>query len=63
MIGKYSYTKPYIDDPWNSGFMRLPDSLLNKTIPKFICDGWQVHTHAITDRANGLVLDAFERAV
>ncbi|KAL0563848.1 hypothetical protein V5O48_018213, partial [Marasmius crinis-equi] len=32
-------------------------------IPRFLKDGWQVNVHAIGDRANGLVLDAFESAL
>ncbi|KIK58361.1 hypothetical protein GYMLUDRAFT_45275 [Collybiopsis luxurians FD-317 M1] len=60
--GAYLY-EPYTDDRWNSGFMRLSASLLNETVPKFIRDGWQVNAHAIGDRANAIVLDAFERAV
>ncbi|KAJ3992689.1 amidohydrolase family-domain-containing protein [Lentinula boryana] len=59
--GAYLY-EPYTDDPFSSGFMRLPASLLNDIIPKFLKDGWQVNAHAIGDRANGLVLDAFEKA-
>ncbi|KAJ4467017.1 amidohydrolase 3, partial [Lentinula aciculospora] len=54
--------EPYTDDPSSSGFMRLPASLLNEIIPRFIKDGWQVNAHAIGDRANGIVLDAFEKA-
>lgn len=42
--------------------MRLPASLLNEIIPRFVKDGWQVNAHAIGDRANGVVLDAFEKA-
>ncbi|KAF9078440.1 amidohydrolase family-domain-containing protein [Rhodocollybia butyracea] len=60
--GAYLY-EPYTDDPTNVGFMRLSPSLLNSTIPRFLKDGWQVNAHAIGDKANGLVLDAFERAI
>ncbi|KAJ3841739.1 amidohydrolase family-domain-containing protein [Lentinula raphanica] len=54
--------EPYTDDPSSSGFMRLSESLLHEVIPRFIKDGWQVNAHAIGDRANGIVLDAFEKA-
>ncbi|KAF5371769.1 hypothetical protein D9758_003581 [Tetrapyrgos nigripes] len=59
--GAYLY-EPYSDDPTNTGFMRLSADLLNESIPKFLRDGWQVNAHAIGDRANGIVLDAFEKA-
>ncbi|KAH7872124.1 amidohydrolase family-domain-containing protein [Lentinula edodes] len=59
--GAYLY-EPYTDEPSSTGFMRLPASLLNEIIPRFIKDGWQVNAHAIGDRANGVVLDAFEKA-
>ncbi|KAK7438857.1 hypothetical protein VKT23_017783 [Stygiomarasmius scandens] len=59
--GAYLY-EPYSDDPTNLGFMRLSPELLNEVIPRFLRDGWQVNAHAIGDRANGIVLDAFEKA-
>ncbi|TDL24188.1 hypothetical protein BD410DRAFT_767359 [Rickenella mellea] len=55
--------EPYSDNPGTSGFMRLSTELLNEVIPKFLKDGWQVNVHAIGDRANGIVLDAFESAL
>lgn len=42
--------------------MRLSAELLNDVIPRFLRDGWQVNAHAIGDRANAVVLDAFEKA-
>ncbi|KAI0812390.1 amidohydrolase family-domain-containing protein [Irpex lacteus] len=54
-----SFTKlyePYADNPATRGFMRIEPEVLND-------DGWQVNVHAIGDRANGLVLDAFEAAL
>ncbi|KDQ57712.1 hypothetical protein JAAARDRAFT_35398 [Jaapia argillacea MUCL 33604] len=55
--------EPYTDNPETNGFMRLSEELLNSIIPKFLSDGWQVNVHAIGDRANGIVLDAFEVAL
>lgn len=42
--------------------MRLSAELLNDVIPRFLRDGWQVNAHAIGDRADAVVLDAFEKA-
>ncbi|KAK0454841.1 amidohydrolase family-domain-containing protein [Armillaria borealis] len=46
-----------------NGVMRMPPEMINKVIPRFLQDGWQVNVHAIGDRANGIVLDAFEKAL
>ncbi|KAG6891752.1 hypothetical protein C0992_006173 [Termitomyces sp. T32_za158] len=51
------------DNPSTNGFMRLDSDILFDFIPKFLRDGWQVNVHAIGDRANGLVLDAFEASL
>ncbi|KAI9059098.1 hypothetical protein FKP32DRAFT_1614248 [Trametes sanguinea] len=55
--------EPYHDNPETRGFMRIAPETLNEVIPKFMKDGWQVNVHAIGDRANGVVLDAFEAAL
>ncbi|KII92233.1 hypothetical protein PLICRDRAFT_37025 [Plicaturopsis crispa FD-325 SS-3] len=55
--------EPYADNPESTGFMRISVDVLNTFIPKFLRDGWQVNVHAIGDRANGIVLDAFEAAL
>ncbi|EMD37766.1 hypothetical protein CERSUDRAFT_114429 [Gelatoporia subvermispora B] len=55
--------EPYTDNPETRGFMRISPELLNDVIPRFMRDGWQVNVHAIGDRANGVVLDAFEEAL
>ncbi|RPD54198.1 hypothetical protein L226DRAFT_523911 [Lentinus tigrinus ALCF2SS1-7] len=55
--------EPYADNPETRGFMRIAPEQLNDVIPKFMADGWQVNVHAIGDRANGVVLDAFEAAL
>ncbi|KAI0344613.1 hypothetical protein BDW22DRAFT_1354713 [Trametopsis cervina] len=55
--------EPYTDNPSTRGFMRIEPEVLNEIIPRFLRDGWQVNVHAIGDRANGLVLDAFEAAL
>ncbi|KAJ6570591.1 amidohydrolase 3 [Mycena vulgaris] len=55
--------EPYTDNPSTSGFMCLPSEVLFEFIPRFLRDGWQVNVHAIGDRANGIVLDAFEASL
>ncbi|EJD51078.1 hypothetical protein AURDEDRAFT_143337 [Auricularia subglabra TFB-10046 SS5] len=49
--------EPYNDNPSTRGFMRISSEELHEVIPKFMKDGWQVNTHAIGDRANGIFLD------
>ncbi|KAK0461124.1 amidohydrolase family-domain-containing protein [Desarmillaria tabescens] len=51
--------EPYTDNPSTNGVMRMPPELINRVIPRFLQDGWQV----VRDRANGIVLDAFEKAL
>ncbi|KAK1229178.1 hypothetical protein PQX77_007750 [Marasmius sp. AFHP31] len=55
--------EPYADNPTTNGFMRLDEEVLFKWIPLFLRDGWQVNVHAIGDRANGIVIDAFEASL
>ncbi|THV06783.1 hypothetical protein K435DRAFT_848853 [Dendrothele bispora CBS 962.96] len=55
--------EPYADNPDTNGFMRLDEDVLFKYIPLFLRDGWQVNVHAIGDRANGVVIDAFEASL
>ncbi|KAF7334584.1 Amidohydro-3 domain-containing protein [Mycena venus] len=55
--------EPYTDNPSTNGFMKLHPEVLFEFIPRFLRDGWQVNVHAIGDRANGIVLDAFEASL
>ncbi|KDR67040.1 hypothetical protein GALMADRAFT_258710 [Galerina marginata CBS 339.88] len=55
--------EPYADNPTTDGVMRISAEVLETVIPRFLRDGWQVNVHAIGDRANGIVLDAFEVAL
>ncbi|KAK0212699.1 amidohydrolase family-domain-containing protein [Desarmillaria ectypa] len=55
--------EPYTDNPSTDGVMRMPPEMVNEVIPRLLQDGWQVNVHAIGDRANGIVLDAFEKAL
>ncbi|KAG5640947.1 hypothetical protein DXG03_006544, partial [Asterophora parasitica] len=54
--------EPYTDNPSTTGLMRISPELLNRVVPSFLRDGWQVNIHAIGDRANGIILDTFARA-
>jgi predicted amidohydrolase YtcJ len=54
---------PYSDDPHNSGLLvSQPDHLLRQT-ERALRAGFQVATHAIGDRGNRNVLDAYEKAL
>ncbi len=53
--------KPYSDEPENNGLLLYSDEELEFSIRKATQKGYQVNIHAIGDRANRQVLDAFER--
>jgi len=54
---------PYSDDPDNRGLLlKKPDTFRQDVLTSMRC-GFQVNTHAIGDRANRLVLDAYENAI
>jgi len=55
--------EPYADNPNSRGFMRIDQEVLTTNIQKFLRDGWQTNVHAVGDRANTLVIDAFESAL
>jgi len=54
--------KPYSDDPGNSGLLFHDQESLNRMVLKAAGKGYQVNIHAIGDRANRVVLNAFEMA-
>jgi len=54
--------EPYADDPANKGLLLIDPKGLEETTRAALRNGWQVCTHAIGDRANALVLDAYEAA-
>ncbi|KAI0324882.1 hypothetical protein GY45DRAFT_1357026 [Cubamyces sp. BRFM 1775] len=51
---------PYSDKPAARGIMRLQEDDLQKLVNEWWHKGWGVNVHAIGDRANKAVLDAFE---
>jgi len=61
--GGAALNEPYADNPSSRGFMRIDQQVLTTTIHRFLRDGWQTNIHAVGDRANTLVLDAFESAL
>ncbi|MBK5257188.1 MAG: amidohydrolase [Vicinamibacteria bacterium] len=60
--GTAAFFEPYTDDPTTSGLLLYPVEELNRLIDEADAAGFQLAVHAIGDRANALVLDAFERA-
>lgn len=54
--------EPYSDDPGNTGLQLIDPATLESATAAAIRNGWQVCTHAIGDRGNALVLDAYAAA-
>ena len=54
---------PYADDPKNSGLLVSAPAHIEAVSERALRAGFQVATHAIGDRGNRLVLDAYERAL
>lgn len=55
--------EPYSDDPDNVGLQLITEDVLRQTTEMALRQGWQVATHAIGDKGNALVLDAYEAAL
>jgi predicted amidohydrolase YtcJ len=60
--GTAAFFEPYSDDPKTSGLLLHPVPELARMIRDADAAGFQLAVHAIGDRANALVLDAFEKA-
>jgi predicted amidohydrolase YtcJ len=54
---------PYSDDPTNSGLLVSPPAHIEAWAESALRRGFQVNVHAIGDRGNRIVLDAFETAL
>jgi len=54
---------PYADDPKNNGLLRSTPDHLRDVATQALRNGFQVATHAIGDRGNRVVLDAYEAAL
>ncbi|MDX1618957.1 MAG: amidohydrolase, partial [Balneolaceae bacterium] len=53
---------PYSDDPGNRGLLFYTEREMTEKILKTVTGGYQTNVHAIGDRANRVVLNAFENA-
>ena len=53
---------PYSDDPSNRGLTLTPPAKLQELARRALSGGWQVAVHAIGDRGNRDVLDAYAQA-
>jgi predicted amidohydrolase YtcJ len=53
----------YTDDPGNRGLLLHDEDTFHRHVQAAVACGFQVNTHAIGDRANRLVLDAYEAAM
>ena len=55
--------EPYSDDPGNSGLLISPLEHIRDVAERALARGFQVNSHAIGDRGNRIVLDAYEQAL
>jgi predicted amidohydrolase YtcJ len=55
--------EPYSDDPRNIGLLVSPSEHIRDVANRALVAGFQVNSHAIGDRGNRLVLDAYEAAL
>jgi predicted amidohydrolase YtcJ len=60
--GTAAFFAPYSDEPGNSGLLLHPDGELARLVKEADAAGFTLAVHAIGDRANALVLDAFAAA-
>ncbi|MCC6243685.1 MAG: amidohydrolase [Gemmatimonadaceae bacterium] len=54
--------EPYSDDPNNTGLLLSPREHIRDVAERALKAGFQVNSHAIGDRGNRVVLDAYEQA-
>ncbi len=55
--------EPYSDDPNNTGLLLSAPAHIRDVAERALRSGFQVNTHAIGDRGNRVVLDAYEQAL
>jgi len=58
-----AFWQPYADDPGNTGLMILKQETVERVARQAVEKGFQVNTHAIGDRANRMVLDAYGKVL
>ncbi len=55
--------EPYSDEPQNTGLILATEERIRSVAERALRRGFQLNVHAIGDRANRVVLDAFEQAL
>ena len=55
--------EPYSDEPSHSGLLLVPPERIEDVAVRALRSGFQLNVHAIGDRGNTVVLDAFQRAL
>lgn len=55
--------EPYSDDPNNNGLLLSAPAHIEDVAKRGLAAGFQINTHAIGDRGNRVVLDAYEKAL
>jgi predicted amidohydrolase YtcJ len=55
--------EPYSDEPGTTGLVRIAPERLQDVAMRALRNGFQLNTHAIGDRGNRMVLDAYEKAL
>lgn len=55
--------QPYSDEPSHSGLLLVPPERIADVAERALREGFQLNVHAIGDRGNTVVLDAFEKAL
>jgi predicted amidohydrolase YtcJ len=58
-----AFWQPYADDPGNTGLLILKQDTVERVARQAAEKGFQVNTHAIGDRANRMVLDAYGKVL
>lgn len=58
-----AFWQPYADDPGNTGLMILKQETVERVARQAVEKGFQVNTHAIGDRANKMVLEAYGKII
>ncbi len=61
--GGAAFWQPYSDDKENTGLLLIKQSDIERVAAEAVKAGFQVNTHAIGDRANRLVLDAYGKVL
>lgn len=54
---------PYTDEPSHNGLLLVPPERIREVAVRALQNGFQLNVHAIGDRGNKVVLDAFEQAL